>query len=375
MTLEMLSSTGGSRFLSGGFAVLSATALALAGLAVPASAQYYKGKTVTVLSGYSPGSSVTIGARAIGDVLKQKLPGSPDIVVKMMPGGGGIKAQNFFSEKAKKDGLTLYYGPLGVVGKAIGRAEIRAKYDQFAYIGGFGIPLVTYGRTNIFETYDLAKGVIKQKAKIRVGGSRPMSNLSVIHRLAFDLLGLTYSYVPGYRGADKSLRGLLQQEIHSYTGPEDSYTGVIVPNLVKAGKGAGFFQYARMDINGNPVKGENASGVPYFRDVYKAVSGKELTDPQWETMKWISTFVSNIVYSLYAPPGTDSKVVATLRKAYAETMADPKYLEFHTKRFGGKPVLADIKVAENFLATFANNDPGVIKVLKQFQAKVRKNKK
>ena len=361
--------------LPGRLGVLAVATAALVALSAPASAQYYEGKTITILSGYSPGSSVTIGGRALANVLKQKLPGNPNVVVKVMTGGGGIKAQNFFSEKSKKDGLTLYYGPLGVVGKTLGRAEIRAEYDKFAFIGGFGISLITYGRTDVFETYDPKRGVIKQKSKIRIGGSRPMSNLSVIHRLAFDLLGLNYSYVPGFRGADKSLRALLQQEIHSYTGPEDTYINLIVPNLVKAGKGAGFFQYARMDVSGKPIKGKTVSGVPYFRDVYKSFKGKELTGPRWETMKWISTFLSNLVYTLYAPPGTDPKIVATLRDGHARTMVDPEYLKFHVKRFGGKPALTGVKVAENFLATFANADPTVVKVLKEFQAKVRKRKK
>lgn len=357
---------------TGRIAVLAAIPLFATTMATPATAQYFKGKTITILSGYSAGSSVTVGARAIAKTLKTKIPGNPNVVVKVMAGGGGIKAQNFFAEKAKPDGLTIYYGPLGVVGKAIGRKEIRANYDKFAYVGGFGVPLVTFGRTDIFETYDLKKGIIKQKSKIRVGGSRPMSNLSVIHRLAFDLLGLNYSFVPGFRGVEKSLRALLQSEIHSYTGPEDSYTSVMVPNLVKPGKGAGFFQYAKMDIDGNPVKAKNTAGVPYFRDVYKAVKGKDIAGPQWEAMKWISTFVSNLVYSMYLPEGTDPKVVATLRKAWADTMADPEYLKFHVKRFGGKPALADIKVAEKFLGSFAKSDPDVIKVLKAFQAKTRK---
>ena len=356
-------------------ALFAGAALAAATLATPASAQYFKGKTITILSGYSPGSSVSVGARAIANVMKSKLPGNPNIVVKVMAGGGGIKAQNFFFEKTKPDGLTLYYGPIGVVGKALGRAEIRAKYDQFVHVGGFGSTLITYGRKDAFQAWDPPKGMVKQAGTHRVGGSRPMSNLSVIHRLAFDLLGIQYRYVAGFRGADKSLAALLQKEIHSYTAPEDSYTSVIVPNMVNKGEGFAYFQYAQMDIDGNPVKGMSAPGVPYFHEIYKQAKGKDLAGPRWETMKWISTFVSNLVYSMYAPPGTDAKVVATLRKAFAETMNDPEYLKFHVKRFGSKPELADIKVAEKFLATFAKADPVVINVLKEFQTKARGGKK
>ncbi len=357
------------------YAALATLSLAAIALAAPASAQNFKGKTITILTGYSAGTGVSITARAFAGFYKKHVPGNPNVVVKIMAGGGGVKAQNFFSEKAKKDGTMLYFGPLAVVGKAIGRKEVRGAYDKFGYIGGFGIPLVTYGRKDVFSAFDPAKGVMKPKGKMRVGGTRPMSNLSVIHRLAFDLLGFQYTFVPGYRGSDKSLRALMQSEIHSYTAPEDTYTKLMVPAMVNKGQGAGYFQYARMDINGNPVKGKNTAGVPYFRDVYKAAKGKDIAGPRWEAMKWISTYVSNLVISTYAPPGTPAKTVAVLRKAFAATMADPDYLKFHTKRYGRAPNLAEIKVAEKFLDTFVKSDPDVIKVLKAFQAQVRKKKK
>lgn len=355
--------------------LLACAALTAAALVTPANAQNFKGKTITILTGYSAGSSVSVAARAFAKHFKKNIPGNPNVIVKIMAGGGGVKAQNFFSEKSKPDGTTLYFGPLAVVGKAIGRKEVRADYGKFGYVGGFGVSLVTFGRTDVFEKFDLDKGMIKAKGKMRVGGTRPMSNLSVIHRLAFDLLDLKYSFVPGFRGSDKSLRGLLQSEIHSYTAPEDAYTKLIVPAMVKPGKGAGYFQYARMDIDGKPVKAKNTAGVPYFRDVYKKAKGKDIAGPRWEAMKWISTYVSNLVYSMYTPPGTSADTVKALRTAFAATMQDKDYLAFHVKRFGGAPNLADLKVAENFFDSFANSNPDVVKVLKAFQAQVAKKKK
>ena len=353
-------------------ATLSASVI---GLASQASAQDFKGKTVTILTGYSAGSSVSITARAFSGHLKKHLPGNPNVVVKIMAGGGGVKAQNFFSEKAKKDGTTLYFGPLAVVGKAIGRKEVRGAYDKFGYIGGYGIALVTYGRKDVFSAFDPAKGIMKAKGKMRVGGTRPMSNLSVIHRIAFDLMGFNYSFVPGYRGSDKSLRALLQKEIHSYTAPEDVFTKLMIPALVNKGEGAGYFQYARMDIDGKPIREKSSANVPYFRDVYKKATGKDVGGPRWDTMNWISTYVSNLVLSTYAPPGTPAATTAVLRKAFAAAMADPEYLKFHTKRFGSAPRITDVKVAEKFLNTFVKSDPNVVKVLKDFQAQVRKKKK
>ena len=56
-----------------------------------------------------------------------------------------------------------------------------------------------------------------------------------------------------------------------------------------------------------------------------------------EVDKTLETFVSNLVYSMYAPPGADPKIVATLRKGFADTMNDAEYLKFHVKRFANLP--------------------------------------
>ena len=81
-------------------------AVVLVGEAPVRAADYYAGKTVTILVGFPGGSPATAIARMVARQLPNHVPGKPTVIVKTMPGAGGLKASNFLAEKAKPDGLT-----------------------------------------------------------------------------------------------------------------------------------------------------------------------------------------------------------------------------------------------------------------------------
>ena len=70
-----------------GVACLLAMLLALAG---PAHAQpveeFYRGKTVTVLVGFTAGGGYDVYARLLGRHIGRHIPGNPSVVVQNMPG-------------------------------------------------------------------------------------------------------------------------------------------------------------------------------------------------------------------------------------------------------------------------------------------------
>src|SRR5262245_47868181 len=77
----------------------------------PASAQsveqFYKGKTVTVLVGTSPGGINDITARFAAKHLSRFIPGHPLLNVQYTPGGGGLVTANRIYNAAEKDGTVL----------------------------------------------------------------------------------------------------------------------------------------------------------------------------------------------------------------------------------------------------------------------------
>ncbi len=77
-----------------------AATLAAAAMAMPVqSAEFYAGKTVTVISPVPGGSGLDRLTRAFVRHWPQYIPGKPKVIVKNMPGGGFVKALNFTYER------------------------------------------------------------------------------------------------------------------------------------------------------------------------------------------------------------------------------------------------------------------------------------
>src|SRR4030065_217963 len=72
-----------------------------------AQADFYKGKTIRVVIGYSAGGTNDLWARAIARFWGKHIPGNPDFIVQNMPGAATIVAANYIYGVEKSDGLTL----------------------------------------------------------------------------------------------------------------------------------------------------------------------------------------------------------------------------------------------------------------------------
>ena len=72
-----------------------------------AQANFYQGKTITLLATRAPGGTGDLRTRAVLTFLKKHIPGNPDIVVAYMDGGGGRKGANHLYQSVKPDGLTI----------------------------------------------------------------------------------------------------------------------------------------------------------------------------------------------------------------------------------------------------------------------------
>ena len=81
---------------------------ALAGrIAGGAAADFYQGKTLTVIVGYAPGGGVDTTARAVTRHLGRFIPGNPTVTVQNMEGAAGIVSLNHLVRRVAPDGLTL----------------------------------------------------------------------------------------------------------------------------------------------------------------------------------------------------------------------------------------------------------------------------
>ena len=70
-------------------------------------AQFYKGKTITMIVNYPAGGPTDLEGRIVAQHLPSHIPGNPTIVVKNLPGAGSAKAGHHITTIAPKDGLSI----------------------------------------------------------------------------------------------------------------------------------------------------------------------------------------------------------------------------------------------------------------------------
>src|SRR5438067_8848873 len=95
----------GRRMLAG--AALLALLMPGAPLQAESVADFYRGQTVTIIVSSSAGGGYDTVARTIARFLGKHIPGNPPVVVRNMPGAGGMSATNYLYNQADKNGAVI----------------------------------------------------------------------------------------------------------------------------------------------------------------------------------------------------------------------------------------------------------------------------
>src|SRR5574341_955963 len=97
---------------------------------------FYKGKSIRIVVGFSAGGGFDTYARAISRHMGKHIPGGPSIVVENMTGAGSLIAANHVYKVAKPDGLTIGHFIGGFfLGQVLGQPGIEFDARKFEFIG------------------------------------------------------------------------------------------------------------------------------------------------------------------------------------------------------------------------------------------------
>ncbi len=124
-------------------------------------ANFYKGKTVRVIVGYSPGGGYDTNARLLARFLGAHIPGNPNVVVENMPGASSLKSVQYL-EEAPKDGTVITAFSAGlVIQSQIDPANFPIKLTNYSgWLGSIGqeVHAVCYMRAETgVKTFDQLK--------------------------------------------------------------------------------------------------------------------------------------------------------------------------------------------------------------------------
>src|SRR5215467_10052080 len=152
------------------------TCLSLGAASPTWAADFYQGKTLTVIVGYAPGGGVDATARAITRHLGRFIPGQPNIVVQNMEGAAGIVSVNHLDRRVAPDGLTLAVpGRSWYIEAIVKRPGITFDPTKLTYVGSPGTVSATgfVRRSTGIRTYEALKASPKTIAFGALGATTP----------------------------------------------------------------------------------------------------------------------------------------------------------------------------------------------------------
>ena len=101
-----------------------------------AQANFYEGKTIRIIVGFSPGGGYDALARMLSRHMPKYIPGNPTIIVENMTGAASLVAANHVYKVAKPDGLTFGHFSGGFAySQVMGQPGVEFDMQKFVFVG------------------------------------------------------------------------------------------------------------------------------------------------------------------------------------------------------------------------------------------------
>ena len=273
----------------------------------------YAGKTVTIVSCFASGGGYDTYARLYAAHLASHFAGNPTVVVKNMPGAGGLACTNYLYSAAPRDGTVQGMVPQNVAtAQLLGAPGTKFDVGKFNWLGRINsnIEVQQVWHTSAAKTISDVK-----KIEVVAGGTGPDSSSVVFPRILDEMLGMKFKVVPGYEGVSMVTLAMERGEIESIARPW-ALSKTAHPEWLRDKTIRNLVQYT-------------AQRHPELAPVPAVVELAET--PEQKAILSLYTSGSDIGRSILAPPGLPDAVVADARRAFDDTMRDPQLLDDLTR--------------------------------------------
>jgi hypothetical protein len=346
--------------------LLVAAALVL--FAAPASAQLYKGKTLTLLVNYGAGGNIDTEARILARHLPKHIAGAPTVIIQNAPGAGGLLAMNLLglNIKSKADGLTVGFFTVSPTAPLIEDPALKVNMaEDYTPIGGATGWTIAYARKDtppgLRKPADIAKAT-----KIYFGGYSRSSSHDTRIRLALEVMHLPYQAVTGFPAVGDINKAFQQNEINLTSSSLPAYQTQAVPNIIATGIGMPLWHFAVIGADGRPAGKAAliAQGIPVYTEVYREAFGAMPSGEKFEALLLMNDIATKLQRGFFLPKGAPDEAVADLRRAWQALAADPDFVTDYERVTREKPDFVGAEEVQRVLDTLRTVRPEVRKVLR-----------
>jgi tripartite-type tricarboxylate transporter receptor subunit TctC len=268
---------------------------------------FYRGKNVTMVIGYSVGGGYDLYGRLVARYLGRHIPGQPTILPQNREGAGSLRAAIYIYNAAPKDGTVI-----GTFSRSMAVAPLLqdAPFDasKFSWLGSVStdVNVCMTWHTSAIKTWD---DMVTKPSKI--GGLGAGADPDIFALMFKNVFGAKLQLVSGYPGTNDVALAMERGEVDGMCGLSWS--------TVKTRHGdwlAGKQVY--IPVQAGLHKESDIPDVPLVMDLVK-------TPEQTQIVRLILAS-QEMARPFAAPPGIPDDRKRALIEAFDKTMKDPEFL-------------------------------------------------
>ncbi|MGH9256413.1 MAG: Bug family tripartite tricarboxylate transporter substrate binding protein [Vicinamibacterales bacterium] len=274
-------------------------------------ADYYHGKTLSIIVGSGAGGGFDTTARLVARHIGKHIPGTPTVIVVNMPGGGGLVAANHVFSAAPKDGTVIgLFHEAQMMNQLTGGEGVNFDLRQFNWLGSsYDDPNVCLVRADAQVT--TFKEMIGSARTTAVGGTGPGSNTYDAPRVLAAATGASLKAVAGYPTTNDVRIGVEREEIQGMCLGWESVKSASSQWLQDG--------YARVIVQNGLARHEDLPDVPLAMEFGK--------DEESRILLRLVDAPGAMAKPFALPPGVDPAHVDVMRTALTATYHDAALLD------------------------------------------------
>ena len=160
---------------------------------------FYKGKTLTMIVGFTAGGGFDTNARLLSRHITKHIQGKPDIVISNIVGAASFTGLQYLETRAPRDGTALATFNFGLIGDSkVFPERVKADFRNYAWIGSITPDVsVCYmwahsGTTTLDE--------VRKKAVVHMGNDGIGTSAYLIQNILKNIFNVNLKMVHGYPG-------------------------------------------------------------------------------------------------------------------------------------------------------------------------------
>ena len=270
---------------------------------------FYEGRELRLLIGYSAGGGYDTYARVLARHLGKHIPGNPTVVPQNMPGAASLRLANYLYNAAPRDGSVI-----GTVARGMAMEPLLSargtQFDatEFSWIGSLNHEVsvcVSWHTSDVRTMQDL------QTRQLIVGGIGSAAGPDVFPVVMNNLLDTNIRLITGYPGGNDILLAMERGEVDGRCGWSWSTVLSTRPEWITDGK---LNLLVQMALEKHP----DLADVPLVT---------EFADSEDELVALELIFARQVMGRPYlAPPGIPADRHAALRRAFDAAARDPEFV-------------------------------------------------